>query len=112
MEQMALRRMLEAMVTRSEGSLQYRVEDRFWESANGRSAVYGWGTAVRAVSRPTRAVQVWFDGLDQDVCVTSKPKGGRRLWSEWRDLTDLDRVLREVHDEVLRQLRIIGGEAS
>jgi hypothetical protein len=111
-EQVALRQLLDALARRSNGSLECTHQDRFWESADGRESVYGWGTAVRAVHRRTSAVQVWFDGLDHDVTVTTGAKGRRPLWSEWRDLADIERVLKEVQDEVLQQLRAIGVEVS
>ena len=104
--QTALRATIEAVLGEYRAVASYSHEDEFWESANGREAVYGWGTTIqpRAEGVP---VHVWFDGLDNDIAVSTDGQGGRRrnggVWHEWRDLTDLNVVLQGVA-EVLRSL--------
>jgi hypothetical protein len=104
--QTALRATIEAVLGDYQAVASYSHEDRFWESASGREAVYGWGTTIepRAEGVP---VHVWFDGLDNDIAVWTDGHGWRRrnrgVWHEWRDLTDLNDVLHGV-TEVLRTL--------
>ncbi len=104
--QVALRAAIEALLRDYQDVASYRHLERFWESANGREAVYGWGTTIepRAAGVP---IHVWFDGLDNDIAVSTEGHGWRRrnrgVWHEWRDLTDLNAVLDGVTG-VLRKL--------
>lgn len=105
-EQMALRALVEHLLTQYEGVATYRHDDIFWESASGREAEYGWGTRV-APLQSGKPFLVWFDGLDHDIAVSSESSGWRRknrgVWFEWRDLSDMDAVLGSV-EERLRSL--------
>lgn len=104
--QTALRAAIEAVLGDYHDVASYSHEDRFWESANGTEAVYGWGTTIEPRARGV-PVRVWFDGLDNDIAVSTDGHGWRRrsrgVWHEWRDLTDLDVVLDGV-TEVLRSV--------
>ncbi|NHC14731.1 hypothetical protein [Motilibacter deserti] len=107
LEQVALRRRLERVL--AELGVPYEHEDRFWESDDGQGAVYGWGTRVQMPGVP-EPVNVWFDGLDEDIAVSTPGYGRwwrrtRGVWHEWLDLSDLDRVLDEVEACVQRLLR-------
>lgn len=104
--QTALRATIEAVLRDYQDVASYSHDDGFWESANGREAMYGWGTRIepRAEGVP---IYVWFDGLDHDIAVSTDGHGWRRrnrgVWHEWRDLADLNAVLHGV-TEVLRTL--------
>lgn len=105
--QTALRAVVEAVLREFQATASYGHNDRFWESHDGREAVYGWGTKIdpRSTGRP---VDVWFDGLDNDIVVQQHGGGwwrrrNRPVWHEWRDLADLDSVLEDVA-RVLRML--------
>jgi hypothetical protein len=99
----ALRLRVEAVLREYRAVASYAHQDRFWESADRREAVYGWGTVVKPRSRG-KQVDVWFDGLDHDIAVSANGRWGRRpLWYEWRDLSELSDVLDDV-EGVLREL--------
>jgi hypothetical protein len=104
--QTALRAVVEAVLRDFQATASYRHDDRFWTSDNGREAVYGWGTTIkaRAAGKP---VEVWFDGLDNDIAVWQDGDGrrprSRPVRHEWRDLTDLHGVFEDVAN-VLRSL--------
>ncbi|NAZ80971.1 hypothetical protein GTR02_03970 [Kineococcus sp. R8] len=87
------------------GITDYRHQDRFWESENGKEAVHGWGTVVHGPA-DNEPVHVWFDGLDEDIAISTEatahqPRRRSGAWYEWCDLTQLDDVL----DEVMATLR-------
>ncbi len=98
-EQVALRALLEGLLTEYDGVATYRHDDTFWESEGGGQTVYGWGTQVTPVLSG-RPFTVWFDGLDEDIAVWADGKGWRRkdqsLWLEWQDLSDIQAVLSDV----------------
>lgn len=107
-QQVALRATVEAVLRDYAGAASYGHNDRFWESDNGREAVYGWGT--RIVPRGARGpIEVYFDGLDEDITVSQvRGRWWRRrfVWHEWRDLNDFDDVLADV----VRVLRALLGD--
>lgn len=81
----------------------YAHQDRFWESADRREAVYGWGTVIMPRS-PGTQMEVWFDGLDNDITLSAYERLGKRpIWHEWRDLSDLKDVLDDL-EGILREL--------
>ncbi|MDV8147437.1 hypothetical protein [Arthrobacter sp. B10-11] len=47
-----------------------------WES--GRETVNGWRTQIALVAEPERVIEVWYDNLDHDVCVS-----GDVEYQEW-----------------------------
>ncbi len=101
--QVALRRRIEAILHDYQAVASYAHQDRFWESADRGEAVYGWRTVIEPRSRGKR-MDVWFDGLDNDIAVSADNRWGKRpIWHEWRDLSDLNIVLDSV-EAVLRQL--------
>ncbi|TYP88047.1 hypothetical protein BD833_105223 [Blastococcus xanthinilyticus] len=49
-------------------------------------------------------MDVWFDGLDNDISLSADNRWGKRpIWHEWRDLSDLSTVLDSV-EGVIREL--------
>ena len=92
------------MALQSGGRLRCGHEDRFWSSENGRESVYGWGTAITSTGESALVVRVWFDGLDRDISLSTGTHGEQ--WREWRNLSDLNQVLREVEEETLTRLRL------
>ncbi|WP_166532970.1 hypothetical protein [Blastococcus xanthinilyticus] len=102
-EQVALRSRVEAVLQEYRTVASYAHQDRFWESANRREAVYGWGTVIKPRSRG-KGMDVWFDGLDNDISLSADNRWGKRpIWHEWRDLSDLSTVLDSV-EGVIREL--------
>lgn len=86
--------------------MSYSHQDRFWESTDGRQAMYGWGTVVRPRSRG-KQLDVWLDGLDNDIAVSVAARwGGDGFGMNGATsalvgavLRSLEAVLREVLDD-------------
>ena len=88
-QQVALRTRVEAVLQEYRTVASYAHQDRFWESADRREAVYGWRTVIKPRS-PGKQMDVWFDGLDNDITPSADKGWGKRpIWHEWRDLSDL-----------------------
>lgn len=102
-EQVALRTRVETVLQEHRTVASYAHQDRFWESADRREAVYGWGTVIKWRSAG-KQMDVWFDGLDNDITLSADKGWGKRpIWHEWRDLSDLNDVLDDL-EGILREL--------
>jgi hypothetical protein len=88
-EQAALRQRLEQLLIA--WGAKWRHDDRFWQSDDGREAIYGWGTHIQREDG-RGALRVWYDGLDHDIAIY----GGTDEYAEWRELRDMPRVLDDV----------------
>lgn len=98
-EQVALRQWLESFLHLRGATFSHH--DEFWTLDDGRVAKSGWGSRIKR-GHGRLPVEVWFDYLDHDIAVWSGH--GRREYSEWVDLSNMEHVLLSVEDTLAAML--------
>ncbi len=72
-----LRRRIDVAVLRNDSALTTDHSYTGWEA--GHATVKGWSTRIVLRARPSKVIEIWFDALDQDVCLY-----GTAEYREWK----------------------------
>lgn len=92
-----LHRTIDSAVARNEAIVVAAHSYDGWEA--GREAVSGWRTQIALLADPERAMVVWYDNLDHDVCVSGDVEYQEWTW-EPDDVTAQRKCLEEI-DQVV-----------
>lgn len=88
-----LRRTLNLAVLRNEAAVAAEHAYTGWEA--GYETVNGWSTKITRRTEPSKVMEVWYDALDEDVCIY-----GTAEYKEWKWAPGDDAAARDCLDEL------------
>lgn len=75
-----LRRRLDLAVLRNEAVVTAEHAYTGWEA--GHETVNGWSTKIARRAEPGKIIEVWYDALDEDVCIYGAAEYRERKWNQ------------------------------